>query len=463
MTETYRERALFAKMPVMTAIRKLALPTIAGQIILVIYNMADTFFIGLTGDDAKITAVTICLPAFMFLSAIANLFGVGGAGEASRSLGTKDNKRAGETCAFSFWGCAAMTLVYVAAAVIFRHPFLEAMGAGAADVHHFAVTYLLVTVGIGGLGTAMNMVTAHLFRAEGRSLDASIGIVLGSILNIVLDPIFMFVLLPPGKEVLGAALATAISNWISLLIMIVLQLRRRKNSVLRFGNPLRADREMVRGVLSTGLPACVMTLFENISYACMDRLMMANGTAAQAGLGVAKKINMLAHATVRGLTQGVLPLIAYNYASRNHQRTNRVIRYTVLIAFGIGTAWMIACLTLSRPLVGIFLEPGGSRTIGARILRILTVGGPFSACAYTFISFFQAVKRPKKALLLALLRKGILDIPMMFVFRLFAPLTGIAIATPLADILCCLTSFTLFTAYYKKHFAVDAVQDESAG
>lgn len=447
----------------MTAIRKLALPTIAGQIILVVYNMADTFFIGLTGDDAKITAVTICLPAFMFLSAIANLFGVGGAGEASRSLGTKDNKRAGETCAFSFWGCAAMTLVYVAAAVIFRHPFLEAMGAGAADVHRFAVTYLLVTVGIGGLGTAMNMVTAHLFRAEGRSLDASIGIVLGSILNIVLDPIFMFVLLPPGKEVLGAALATAISNWISLLIMIVLQLRRRKNSVLRFGNPLRADREMVRGVLSTGLPACVMTLFENISYACMDRLMMANGTAAQAGLGVAKKINMLAHATVRGLTQGVLPLIAYNYASRNHQRTNRVIRYTVLIAFGIGTAWMIACLTLSRPLVGIFLEPGGSRTIGARILRILTVGGPFSACAYTFISFFQAVKRPKKALLLALLRKGILDIPMMFVFRLFAPLTGIAIATPLADILCCLTSFTLFTAYYKKHFAADAVQDESAG
>ena len=447
----------------MTAIRKLALPTIAGQIILVIYNMADTFFIGLTGDDAKITAVTICLPAFMFLSAIANLFGVGGAGEASRSLGTKDNKRAGETCAFSFWGCAAMTLVYVATAVIFRHPFLEAMGAGAADVHRFAVTYLLVTVGIGGLGTAMNMVTAHLFRAEGRSLDASIGIVLGSILNIVLDPIFMFVLLPPGKEVLGAALATAISNWISLLIMIVLQLRRRKNSVLRFGNPLRADREMVRGVLSTGLPACVMTLFENISYACMDRLMMANGTAAQAGLGVAKKINMLAHATVRGLTQGVLPLIAYNYASRNHQRTNRVIRYTVLIAFSIGTAWMIACLTLSRPLVGIFLEPGGSRTIGARILRILTVGGPFSACAYTFISFFQAVKRPKKALLLALLRKGILDIPMMFVFRLFAPLTGIALATPVADILCCLTSFTLFAAYYKKHFAADAVQDESAG
>ena len=437
----------------MSAIRKLALPTIAGQIILVIYNMADTFFIGLTGNDAKITAVTICLPAFMFLSAIANLFGVGGAGEASRSLGRKDNKRAGETCAFSFWGCAILTVLYITFAVIFRLPFLNLMGAGTPEVQHFAEIYLLMTVGVGGLGTAMNMVTAHLFRAEGRSLDASIGIVIGSILNIVLDPIFMFVLLPLGKEVLGAALATAISKWISLLIMFALQLYRRKHTVLQFYFPLHADRELVRGVLSTGLPACVMTLFENISYACLDRLMMANGTAAQAGLGVAKKINMLAHATVRGLTQGVLPLIAYNYAAKDHQRTNRVIRYTVLIAAGIGTACMIACLTLSRPLVGIFLEPGRSLSTGALFLRILTLGGPFSACAYTFISFFQAVKRPRKALLLALLRKGILDIPMMFLFRLFAPLTGMVIATPVADVLCCLTSFALFLAYYKKHFA----------
>ena len=198
MTETYRERALFAKMPVMAAIRKLALPTIAGQIILVIYNMADTFFIGLTGDDAKITAVTVFLPAFMFLSAIANLFGVGGAGEASRSLGSKNNERAGETCAFSFWGCAALTLVYVSLAVLLRHPFLDLMGGVAHDVHRYANIYLLVTVGAGGLGTAMNMVTAHMFRAEGRSLDASIGIVIGSVLNIVLDPVFMFVLLPPG-------------------------------------------------------------------------------------------------------------------------------------------------------------------------------------------------------------------------------------------------------------------------
>lgn len=452
MEHAHRDQEIFGKAPVMSAIAKLALPTIAGQIILVVYNMADTFFIGLTGSDAKLTAVTVCLPAFMFLSAIANLFGVGGAGEAARSLGSGNRERAGETCAFSFWGCALLSVVYMTLAVLFRHPFLDLMGAGAPDVHRYADTYLLVTVGLGGLGVSMSMVTAHLFRSEGRSLDASIGIVFGSILNIALDPVFMFLLFPEGKEVLGAALATALSNWISLLIMAVLQLRRRKTSVLRFRIPLHTDKALIKGVLSTGLPACIMTLFENISYACLDRLMMANGTAAQAGLGVAKKINMLAHATVRGLTQGVLPLIAYNYASRDYRRTKQVIRDTVLIAAAIGTGCMVICLAFSRPLVGFFLKPGESRTTGALFLRILTVGGPFSACAYTFISFFQAVKRPRKSFLLAILRKGILDIPMMFVLREFAPLTGSVIATPAADILCCLTSFLLFLSYYRKHF-----------
>ena len=452
MQPSTRDREIFEHAPIMTAIAKLALPTIAGQIILVIYNMADTFFIGLTGSDAKLTAVTVCLPAFMILSAIANLFGVGGAGETARSLGSGNRQRAGEACAFSFWGCAALTLFYIGIVLAWRHPLLRLMGAGAPDVHRYATVYLAVTVGIGGLGTAMSMVTAHLFRAEGRSLDASIGIVLGSLLNIALDPLFMFVLLPPGKEVLGAAMATALSNWISLLILMILQFRTRKNTVLSFRSSVRPDTELVRGVLSTGFPAFLMTLLENVSYACLDRLMMANGTAAQAGLGVAKKINMLAHASVRGLTQGVLPLIAYNYAAENARRTKQVIRGTVLIAITIGGGCMIACLTLSRPLVGFFLQPGVSRDVGARFLRILTVGAPFSALAYTVISFFQAVERPRKSFLLAILRKGILDIPMMFLFRLFAPLTGIVAATPAADILCCLTSLVLVMAYSRKHF-----------
>ena len=445
------EATVFEREPVPNAIARLALPTIVGQVILVIYNMADTFFIGLSGSDAKLAAVTVCLPAFMFLSAIANLFGVGGAGEAARSLGGGNQKSAGEACAFSFWGCGGLTVLYILAAVLLRHPFLDILGGGDPEVHRYATEYMLITVGIGGLGTSLNMVTAHLFRSEGRSMDASIGIVCGSIFNIILDPVFMFVLLPEGHEVLGAAIATAVSNWMAFAIMLALQLRRRKVSVLSFRLPLHTERGTAKSILSTGLPACIMTLFENISYACLDRLMMANGTAAQAGLGVAKKINMLAHATVRGLTQGVLPLIAYNYAAGDFKRMKRVIKDTVIIALTIGISCMLACLLAAKPLVGFFVRPGESLTLGMRFLRILCIGAPFSACAYTFISFFQAVGRWKNAFLLAVLRKGFLDIPLMFLFCLFSAVYGIVIATPTADLVCCLTAFTLYGLYQKKH------------
>ena len=246
------------------------------------------------------------------------------------------------------------------------------------------------------------------------------------------------------------SIATACSNWIAFFLMLFLQYRRRHDSALSFRPAFCPDREMAARILSTGLPACIMTLFENISYACLDRLMMANGTAAQAGLGVAKKINMLAHATVRGLTQGVLPLIAYNHASKDYRRMKTVIRDTVLTSLAIGLGCMAACLVAARPLVGIFLQPGESLTLGMRFLRILCIGAPFSACAYTFISFFQAVGRWKRSFLLAVLRKGFLDIPLMFLFCLVNPLSGIVAATPTADIVCCLTALWLYRGYYVK-------------
>ena len=456
MKNDRKEIRFFEQEPVPVAIAHLALPTIVGQIIVVLYNMADTFFIGLTGNDAALAAVTVCLPAFMFLSAIANLFGVGGAGEAARNLGGGNRKCAGEACAFSFWGCAALTFLYTSLAVLLRHPFIDIVGGGDSEVHRLAVSYLLITVGLGGLGTSMNMVMAHLFRSEGRSMDAGIGIVFGSLLNIVLDPVFMFVILPPGREIIGAAIATALSNWMAFLLMLFLQYRRHRTSVLSFKLPVSPDREMTRRIISTGLPACIMTLFENISYACLDRLMMANGTAAQAGLGVAKKINMLAHASVRGLTQGILPLIAYNHTAGNKTRMKHVIRDTVLISIAVSAGCMTVCLIAARPLIGLFIHPGTSHSMGVRFLRILCIGAPFSAVAYTFISFFQAVGLWRNAFRIAVLRKGFLDIPLMFLFCLVNPLFGIVAATPTADLICCVTALILFRMYYRKHLR-DAV------
>ena len=444
-----REKTLFEDVPVLEAIFKLAVPTVVGQIILVLYNMADTFFIGLTGSDAMITAATVCMPAFMFLQAISNLFGVGGASVISRALGARDLQRAKDTASFAFWGCAALTLVYSLGAWL----FVDLLGGSNPLVLDYAVEYLTFTVVVGGLATSLNALLAHLVRSEGRSLQASIGVALGGVMNIALDPLFMFVILPRGYETLGAAIATALSNVIALVYFLVVVLREGKRSILRLsprrlGKSLRS--RIPADVLTTGLPACLMTLCENISYAVLDALMAVSGTALQAGLGVAKKVNMLAHSIVRGMSQGVLPLIGYNYASGDHKRMKASITLSMALSIAMAALCMTVSLVFSRQLIGLFI-PGGSESVtyGAAFLRILCLGGPFSACAYALISFFQAVGKGMRSFLLAILRKGLLDIPLMFLLNRLLPIFGVVWATPITDVICCCISIAMFVAFLR--------------
>ena len=451
MKDRAAQTRIFEEYPILRAVLALAIPTVISQIILVIYNMADTFFIGLTGSDAMITAVTVCMPAFMFLSAISNLFGVGGASVISRALGANENARARSTAAFAFWGCVLVTAVYSLGAWLMMDTFVDLLGGSDTSVHGSACRYLTWTVVLGGLATSLNALLGHLVRSEGRSMQAGFGIALGGLLNIALDPLFMFVILPRGNEVAGAAIATSLSNLIATLYFLTLIFINRRRSVLSLVPRRSAFRDNIpMDVLATGLPACLMTLCENISYAVLDNLMALNGTMMQAGIGVAKKVNMLAHCMVRGMAQGVLPLIGYNYAARNLRRMRSAVRISMGISVGLASMCMLICLLFSRQLIGIFIQHrSDSLTYGATFLRILCIGGPFSACAYAIISFFQAVGESRKSFVLAIMRKGILDIPLMFLLRTIIPVYGIVWATPIADVLCCISALFLFTLFFQ--------------
>ena len=447
-------KELFENSPIIHAIFRLAVPTVMGQIILVIYNMADTFFIGLTGSDAKITAATVCMPAFMFLSAISNLFGVGGSSVISRAMGSRNEERVRRASAFAFWGCTALTLIYALFSWLFADLFIDLLGGKEPMAHGFAASYLMITVTIGGLFTAISTLLAHLIRSEGRSLEASVGIMLGGILNIALDPLFMFALLPRGQEIVGAAVATTLSNVASLIYFAVILRRNRRHSGLRFRPSLAMlESSVVRDVFNAGLPACLMTLMENISYAVLDNLMAAYGLASQAGLGVAKKINMLAHCIVRGMAQGVLPLIGYSYSARDYKRMKQASLYSLALSVAMACLCMAISLLFSRQLVSLFIRSEGSEALsnGSCCLRILCLGGPFSACAYTIISFFQATGKGMRSFLLAILRKGLLDIPMMFMLNRLLQARGLVMATPITDCICCLAAAALFARFLARH------------
>ena len=447
------KQELFETKSVPRAILELALPAIAGQIILVIYAMADTFFVARTGSSAAITAVTVCTPAFMFLSAISNLFGVGGAGVISRALGKREYDRVRLASSFAFWGCALTTLIYSLLAFALSDTFIDLLGGHDAAVHAFARRYLICTVVIGGEAAALGTLFSHLVRSNGLSLLAGIGTALGGVCNIILDPVFMFSILPRGSEVTGAAIATALSNCITLIYFVILLIAKRGTIVMSF----LPHRQMLTGriprdILTTGLPACIMTLFENISFAVLDYILSLESVVIQAGIGVAKKVNMLAHSMVRGMAQGVLPLIGYNYSSGNHRRMKAVVLTSASASVVLAFACTAICLLFSRQLISVFLPlDSPSLPYGAAFLRILCAGAPFSACAYAFISFFQGVGRGGRSCVLAVMRKGVLDIPLMALLSRLITVYGSVWATPLTDFICCAAALILFFIFLKKH------------
>lgn len=459
-------KKIFEEDPIIKSIAKLAVPTVCSQIILVLYNMADTFFISFCNSDAKLTAATICMPALMFLSAIANLFGIGGAGVISRSLGTGNKKAAKKATNLSFWCCFLITALYSLLTLFLGKPFVYLLGARDSEVTSYALSYLRWTIVFGGIPAACGTLFSHLLRAEGRSRQAGIVIMAGGILNTILDPVFMFVLLPKGHEVEGAAIATFTANLIVFIyFVIIIIIRHRKHSILRVRKPEKQrwdkSKNLLPEIFMTGFPAFTMTLFENISYAVLFNLMATSGVSAQAGLGVAKKINMLAHCMVRGMAQGVLPLIAYNYSSKNIKRMQSALKNTIIISTILALICCIISLTFTNALIGIFIKGGASFDYGVSFLRILCIGAPFSASAYVMISFFQAVRDGKRSLILALLRKGLFDIPLMFVLYYLRSAIWAVWSTPITDVVCCVIGI-IFLIFWEKSFLAEVEKEASS-
>lgn len=467
-----KKRDLFENQPILKAIISLAVPSIIGQLILVFYNMVDTFFIGLAANNmadkalgnALVAGVTISMPVYMILSAISNLFGIGAASVISRSLGKNNVNRARGSSQFAFYSTLMTTAIYCILIFLFSAPLASLLSGGnSPEAAKFAEEYIFYCVVLFGVPTAINTLFSHLLRAQGKAVHASIGIILGGVLNCALDPLFMFVIMPSNPAA-GAAIATGISNTIALLYYIILIIKQKREMIIsiKFTNEMFQD-EIPNEVIRVGIPACLMTLLENVSYMILDALVgsviaeKVMSDAALAGIGVAKKINMFAHSVVRGMSQGVLPIIGYNKASGNRKRMAKTVYVSGAISLSIAALTTVGSYIFAPSLSQIFVREELSIARAAEFLRILCLGAPFSAVAYTVISFFQAVGKSWRSLILAILRKGILDIPMMFVLASIAQATHttqgpelIIWATPIVDVICCAVAILLFQIYVKQ-------------
>ncbi len=449
---------LFEKVPVPKAVMQLAVPTVLSSLVMVIYNLADTYFVGMMNDAVQNAAVTLAAPVLLAFNAVNNLFGVGSSSMMSRALGRKDYDAVRKSSAFGFYCALFSGVLFSILCVIFQQPLLVLLGA---DANTMAATevYLKWTVLFGAAPAILNVVMAYMVRSEGSSLHASLGTMSGCLLNIILDPIFI---LPWGFNMgaAGAGLATFLSNCVACIYFFVLLYVRRKHTfvcinIRKFG----LHKAIVLGVCGVGIPAAIQNLLNVTGMTILNNFTSVYGADAVAAMGIAQKVNMVPLQVAMGFSQGIMPLISYNYASGNHKRMKESVYFTVktLLPFLVAVTvfYYVGAGTLTRA----FMNNEAIIAYGTRFLRGFCLVLPFLCMDFIAVGVFQAVGMGRMALTFAILRKIVLEIPALYVLNYFFPLYGLTYAQPLAEFVLAIAAVWILARIFMKM----AKNDKAAG
>ena len=432
----------------------MVVPAVVSQLIVLIYNMADTFYVGLTDNPYMIAGTSLILPVFNISLCLAGLAGVGGGALISRLLGQGREDEARRASVFSLYLAAFIAAVFAVGTGVFMDPLLKLLGAGE-NTYEYARQYALCVIVFGGVPTVLSNALANVVRSVGRSKEAGAGIVLGGLLNIALDPLFMFVILPPGQEVLGAGIATALSNGIACLFFLVVVLRMGKGSVVTF-NPRAglASKESVIAVFAVGVPSAVATFLFDLDYVIIDKLMVSYHDLALAAVGIVLKVERFPLNVGVGICQGMLPLVAYSYGAGNHRRMNDTIRLARRVGLLIAAVSIVLYEIFAGPLVRIFLSDAQAVEMASGFLRIRVLATPLMFLSFFTVYLFQAFGRGRISLFLGVMRWLVFNIPMLFILNHFFGMYGIVWSQVVADSLTVLLSFYVLRRFGPKKEAV---------
>jgi len=437
---------LFESVPVSKALLTMAVPTIVSQLITMIYNLADTFFIGMTKDPYKVAAAGAVGSLYFMLNTLSNLFGVGGGSLLSRLLGQKREEDAKRVSVFSFYGTLLVAAVYALVCLLFTQPIARILGASDNTIG-YASKYIFWAVVIGAVPSTMSMTLSHLLRSAGYSKEAGTGLAIGGISNIILDPLFMFVLLPNGNEVTGAAVATCLANVISLGYFLTIYRKLRGKSVLSVSpRYIHLEKSLIMDIFAIGLPSALTALLANIASITKNNLTSGYGDIELAAYGIVLKIDMLPLNIGMGLCQGMMPLVAYNYAAQNIDRMRKVIKTAQI--YGMATAFVcISVFEIFAPkIIWIFIRDEQTIGYGKVFLRIACLATPFMIANFQKIYCLQAMGKGKESLLLGVFRQGLFAIPAILILNHFVGLYGVLSAQIVSDGI----TFIFSTIIYRK-------------
>lgn len=434
MAQANSKGYLFETMPIPKAVMELSVPMVVTSLVMVVYNLADTFFVGMLNDPVQNAAVTLAYPVMLAFNAVNNLFGVGTSSMMSRSLGRGDHEMVRTSSAFGFFGALFSGLLFALVCTVFKSPLMHLLGADATTWEATA-EYMLWTVSFGAMPAILNVVQGQMVRAEGASLHASIGTMSGCILNIILDPIFI---LPWGLNMgaAGAGLATFLSNCAACGYFFVLARVKRGNTFvcLDIRKLKNLSREVVFGILGVGVPASIQNLLNVTGSTILNNFTAVYGASAVAAMGVSHKVYMLPLQVCLGFSQGIMPLVSYNYASGNRKRMKDAILFSMGIIVPAMLAVTVGYWFGAPSLIHLFMDNPEIIAYGTKFLRGMCLGMTFLAVDFMAVGVFASLGMGKYSLTFAILRKVVLEIPLLFVLNHFFPLYGLAYAQFLTEV-----------------------------
>lgn len=442
--ENNKNLEVFSSMPVPKAVMKNALPAMAAMLMVLVYNLSDTFFIGQTHNALLVAAVSLATPVYLIFMSLGTLFGIGGTSVISRALGEGNKEKARKSCAFCFWGCVFVGILLAVLILIFIDPILKLIGASA-DTYEYAKSYLSIIVFAGPFVLISNCY-GNVVRTEGESGKAMLGLLLGNLVNVILDPIFILAL---GLDIKGAAIATVIGNIVGAGFYISYFLKGKSMLSIRLKD-FTVKQGIAASVLAIGVPAALGDALMSVSQIIINSQMSHYGDMAVAGMGVAMKVITITGMICMGLGQGVQPILGYCVGAKTWKRFKEVFKFTIIFALILGTVLAAICYIFTNQIVGAFLTDQTAFTYAVQFARILLSTSFLFGVFYVLVNALQAMGAAMPALLISMSRQGIIFIPALFILQSAIGMTGLVWAQPVADVLSILIAATLFGKTMKK-------------
>lgn len=441
---------IFESTPMPTAVAKLCIPTVLATLVMVLYNLADTFFVGELNDAVENAGVTLVAPVLLAFNAVNNLFGVGTSSKMSRALGSRDYDTVYRSSAFGFYSALIFSVIMAIGCTVLKTPLMRLLGADA-TTWQTTSDYFFWTVTCGAVPAIMNVVMSYLVRAEGEALHASVGMMSGCVLNIILDPIFI---LPWGLDMgaAGAGFATFIANCFACVyFLVILYLKRKTTYVCIKPSMFSFRKDIAKDICVVGIPASIQNLLNVTGMTILNNFTAAyNSAAAVAAMGIANKISMVPLYCAMGISQGIMPLISYNYASGNIKRMKQSITFTTKISLGIIIVLAAGLYLGSGSVVAAFLNEPEVISYGARFMRGMSLALPFLCIDFVAVGVFQACGMGGKSLIFALMRKLVLEIPALFVLDKLFPLYGLAYAQLVAEVVLAAAAVIVLSKMFRR-------------